>query len=137
MKKVVIASVVVILMLVGVYFVYTYYNKPKIVDGVVSKSIDDNGKPLSIATEFSKEEAVHFFAKSNRFWIKKAQIVWYKEKHAKENRFLIEEGIDVNDAGYFFSKLSVPEGLETGHYFVNIYVDGKDIIETGTEFEVK
>ena len=43
----------------------------------------------------------------------------------------------INKAGYFSAKLTVPEGLEEGHYGVTIYVDGKDIMETSTEFDVK
>lgn len=137
MKKTLISSAIVVVMLIVGYFTYNYYNGPKIVEGVVSKSIDNNGKPIGITTEFSPEDTVYFSAKGNRFWIKKAQVVWYKGKIATANRFLVEEDIVISNAGYFSTKLSVPEGLEVGHYSVNIYVAGKDIEETRTEFDVK
>jgi len=137
LKKILISTIAVILILVTGYHAYNYYNGPKIVDGVVSKDIDDNGKPVGITVEFSPQDTVYFSAKGNRFWIKKAQVIWYKDKLTKTNRIVVQEGIDISDGGYFSSKLSVPEGLEEGHYFVNIYVDGRDIIETSTEFEVK
>jgi len=114
-----------------------YYNGPKIVDGVVSKHIDNNGKPVGITTEFSPEDTVYFSAKGNRFWIKKAQVVWYKDKFKAENRLMVEEEIRISDAGYFTTKLSVPEGLEEGRYFVGIYVAGRNIMETRTTFDVK
>jgi len=137
LKKILISTIAVILILVSVYFAYTYYNGPKIIEGVVSKNIDDNGKPSSITTEFSPEDTVCFSAKGNRFWIKKAQVVWYKGKFATANRFLVEDDIVISNAGYFTTKLSVPEGLEEGHYHVSIYVANKNIIETHTEFDVK
>lgn len=136
MKKILISTIAVILILVIGYFAYMYYNGPKIIDGVVAENIEGNGKPVSITTEFSPEDTVYFSAKGNRFWIKKAQVVWYKGKMTTANRFLVEEDIDIGDGGYFSTKLSVPEGLEEGHYSVSIYVAGKDITETHTEFDV-
>ena len=137
LKKNVISTIIVILLLISVYFAYTYYNGPKIIEAVVSKSIDDNGRPISITTKFSPEDIVCFAAKGNRFWVKEAQVVWYKGKVETANRFLVEEDIVINDAGYFSTKLSVPEGLEEGHYSVSVYVNGRDVIETHTEFDVK
>ena len=125
------------LILISFYFGYMYYNGPKIIEGVVSKNIDDNGKAVDIATEFSPEDTVYFSAKGNRFWIKKAQVVWYKDKFRTENRFLVEDDIVISEGGYFSTKLSAPEGLEEGYYTVSIYVAGRDIIETRTEFYVK
>lgn len=137
MKKTLILTIAVMLILISFYFGYMYYNGPKIIEGVVSKNIDDNGKAVDIATEFSPEDTVYFSAKGNRFWIKKAQVVWYKDKFRTENRFLVEDDIVISEGGYFSTKLSVPEGLEEGYYTVSIYVAGKDIIETRTEFYVK
>ena len=137
LKKTLISIIAVIIILVGVYYTYTYYNGPKITDAVVSKSMDDTGKPIESATEFSPEDTVYFSAKGNRFWIKKAQVVWYKGEIATANRLLVEEGIKINNTGYFCAELLVPEGLEEGHYAVSIYVDGADIIESKTEFDIK
>ena len=125
----------VMLLLVGIYYGYSYYNGPKIADGVISKSIN-GGKPAENSAEFSPEEPVYFSAKANRFWVKKAQVVWYKDSIATSNR-LVEEEVDKNEAGYFTAELSVPEGLEEGHYVVTIYEAGNDIRETHAEFEVK
>lgn len=137
MKKILISTIAVLLILISAYFAYMYYNGPKIVEGVVSQNIDDNGKPVGITTEFSPEDTVYFSAEGNRFWIKKAQVVWYKGKVRTENRLLVEDDIVINKEGYFSTKLFVPEGLEEGHYSVSIYVAGKDIIETHTSFDVK
>ena len=43
----------------------------------------------------------------------------------------------IESAGYFTAKLSLPEGLEEGHYGVSIYAAGKGIIETTWEFDIK
>ena len=137
MNKLLIAMLSVALLLFAGYHGYNYYNGPKIVDGVVSKDIDAKGKPASITTKFSQEDTVHFSAKGNRFWIENAKVVWYKGKVATENRFLVEENVEINDAAYFTVKLSVPEGLEEGDYSAAIYVAGNDIIENHTEFTVK
>ncbi|SES26667.1 hypothetical protein SAMN04487944_1309 [Gracilibacillus ureilyticus] len=136
-KKIITPILVVLILIVGAYFGYEYITDPKIVEGVVSKNIDDKGKPVDITTEFAPEDEVYFSAKRNRFWIKKAEIVWYKGTISTENRLLVEEEIEVNEAGYFSAKLSAPKGLEEGHYGVTIYVDDTDIIETKTEFDVK
>lgn len=137
MKKILISTIAAILILVSAYFAYMYYNGPKIIDGVVSKNIDDNGKPVSITTRFTPEDTVYFSAKGNRFWIRKAQVVWYKGKMVTSNRFLVQEDIVIGNGGYFSTQLSVPEGLEEGQYSVSIYVAGKDITETHTQFDVK
>lgn len=136
MKKILISVTAVILTLLGAYFAYTYYNGPKIIDGLVSEDMDDKGRPVGISTEFSTEDNIYFTAKANRFWIKKAQVVWYIGKVASANRLYVEENIRINNGGYFSTKLSIPKGLEEGHYSVAIYVDGNDIIETSTEFYV-
>lgn len=127
----------VIVLLLGVYFVYEYVTEPKMVAGVVSKNIDDKGNPVDKTTTFSPEDTVYFSAKQNRFWIKKAQVVWYKDEIATANRIYVEEKVKVNKAGYFSANLSVPEGLEEGHYGVTIFVDGADIMETKAKFDVK
>lgn len=137
LKKILIKVVGIIVILVGVYFVYEYVTEPKIVDGVVSKNIDDKGNPVEVTAEFSPEDTVYFSAKRNRFWIKNAEVVWYKDEIATANRIYVEEKVKVNKAGYFSAKLSVPEGLEEGHYGVTIYVDGKEIMEIKDEFDVK
>ncbi|AWE09288.1 hypothetical protein DCE79_11560 [Lysinibacillus sp. 2017] len=137
MKKILIKVVGIIVILVGVYFVYEYVTEPKIVDGVVSKNVDDKGNPVEVTAEFSPEDEIYFSAKRNRFWIKNAEVVWYKDEIATANRIYVEEKVKVNKAGYFSAKLSVPEGLEEGHYGVTIYVDGKEIMETKDEFDVK
>ncbi|MBD7985478.1 hypothetical protein H9649_12830 [Sporosarcina sp. Sa2YVA2] len=137
MKKTVSTVLVVILLLVGTYFGYEYVTEPKIVDGVMSKKLDDKGKPLEVTTTFAPEDSVYFSAKRNRFWINKAKVVWYKGEIAPENRFLVEEKVSVNKGKYFLAKLTVPEGLEEGHYGVTIYVKGSKIIETKAEFNVK
>ena len=136
MKKAIYPIIAAVLIIICAYKGYMYYNGPKIVDGVVSKEIDDKGKPVEITTEFSPEDTIYFSAKVNRFWIKKAKVVWYKGEVATENRFLVEEDIVVGKNGYFTTKLWVPEGLEEGQYNVSIYVAGKDITETHTEFSV-
>ena len=137
MKKTLISTIAVMLICISFYFGYMYYNGPKIIEGVVSKNINNIGKAVDIATDFSPEDTVYFSAKGNRFWIKKAQVVWYKDKFRTENRFLVEDDIVISEGQYFSTKLSVPEGLEEGNYTVCIYVDGKEIIETGAEFYVK
>ena len=136
-KKMVALVLGVAILLAGVFFGYEYVTEPKIVEGVMSKKIDDKGSPVDVTTTFSPEDTVYFSAKRNRFWIKKAQVVWYKGEIKKRNRFLVEEAVAISKAGYFSAKLSVPEGLEEGHYGVTIYVDGSKIIETSAEFDVK
>ena len=137
MKKMVTLILGIAILLVGAFFGYEYATEPKIVDGVVSKTIDGKGKPVDVTTTFSPEDTVYFSAKQNRFWIKKAQVVWYKGEIDKKNRIYVEEEVKINKAGYFTAVLSVPEGLEEGHYGVTIYVDGKDIMETKATFDVK
>ena len=137
MKKLLIPVIIVILVAVGAYRTFNYFNGPKIIDGVVSKSIDNNGKPLDSTTEFSPEDTVYFSAKGKKFLVKKAQVVWYKGKVATENRILIEDDINISSDGYFSAKLSLPEGLEEGLYSVSIYKSGHEIIQTHSEFYVK
>ena len=137
MKKMVTLILGIAILLVGTFFAYEYATEPKMVDGVVSKNIDEKGKPVDVMTSFSPEDTVYFSAKQNRFWIKNAEVVWYKDKIATANRIYVEEKVKVNKAGYFSAKLSVPEGLEEGHYGVTIYVDGSDIMETKAKFDVK
>ena len=137
LKKVVIPILTVIVLFVGAFFGYEYITEPKIVESVMSKSIDDKGKPVKVTTTFSPGDTVYFSAKRNRFWINKAQVVWYKGEISRKNRFWVEEKVGVNKAGYFSAELSVPEGLEEGHYGVTIYVDDSKIIETRAEFDVE
>lgn len=137
LKRINVFGLGIALLLIGVFFAYEYVTEPKMVDGVISKSIDDEGKPKAITTEFKPEETVYFSAKRNRFWINKAEIVWYKGDILTENRILVQEEVEVNKAGYFTGALSFPEGLEEGHYGVTIYVDGAKVMETKAEFTVK
>lgn len=136
MKKILISVLVVIILLIGVYRTFNYFNGPKIIKGVVAKSIDDNGKPIEFVNEFSLDDTVYFSAKGKKFLAKKAQVVWYKGKVATENRFLVEDDIDISEEGYFSAKLSL-EGLEEGLYSVSIYKTGHDILQTHVEFYVK
>ncbi|MDQ0230290.1 hypothetical protein [Metabacillus malikii] len=136
-KKIIVPIIVAISLFAGFYFGYEYVTEPKIVDGVVSKNIDDEGNPTEITKTFSPEDSVHFSAKQNRFWIKKAQIVWYKGEIKTENRLFVEKEVSVNEAGYFSTKLADLEGLEEGRYGVTIYVDGKEVMETKAVFDVK
>jgi len=137
LKKALITILAVFLLGVGVFFGYEYITEPKIVDGVLSETVDDKGKPLEVTTTFAPEDTIYFSAKRNRFWIKEAQVIWYKGEISKENRILVEEEVIVNKAKYFSAKLKVPEGLEEGHYSVTTYVKDSDIIETKAEFEVE
>jgi hypothetical protein len=137
MKKVVITILVVILLSVGIFGAYEYVTEPKIVDGVMSKNIDAKGKPGETTTVFSPDDTIYFSAEANRFWINKAEVVWYKGEIETANRLFVEKEVDVNKEGYFTAKLSKPEGLEEGHYSVTIYVDGKKIRETDAEFTIK
>lgn len=137
LKKVVTLMLGIALLLVGAFFTYEYVSEPKIVDGVMSKNIDAKGNPVDVTTTFSPEDTVYFSAKQNRFWIKKAQVVWYKGEIATKNRIYVEEDVKINKAGYFTAELSVPEGLKEGRYGVTIYVDGAKIIETKAKFDVE
>lgn len=126
----------ILLCCVGFFYGYSYYNGPKIQDGVIAQAIDAEGKPVEFATEFSPEDAVYFAAKVNRFWVDQAKVVWYKDEIAIENRVLVEEDIKKNDAGYFTAMLKAPEALEEGMYVVTIYEEGNNIRETTAEFSV-
>ena len=137
MKKLLIAVLVSVALFYGCFYGYSYYNGAKIKDGIISKSIDSKGRPTEFANEFSPEETVYFSAKVNRFWVKKAQVVWYQGDIAIANRYLVEEDVRVNKAGYFVAKLSAPEGLKEGHYSVTIYEKGNDIRETYADFYIK
>lgn len=137
LKKVWATILAAVILSVGIFFGYEYVTEPKIVNGVVSKDIDGEGNPVGVTTVLSPEDAVYFFGKKNRFWIEEAEVVWYKGEIKTENRIFVEEEVASNKAGYFSSELSVPEGLEEGHYGVTIYVDGKKIIETKAEFDIK
>jgi hypothetical protein len=136
MDKILITILVVVALLFGGFYGYSYYNGAKIKDGVMSKSIDDKGRPNDMTTEFSPDDTIYFSAKGNRFWVNKAQVVWYKGEIALENRFLVEEEVVINKAGYYIAKLTTPEGLEEGQYSVTIYAAGNDIRETYAEFNI-
>lgn len=136
MKKALISMLIVVVLLVGAYRTFNYFNGPKMKEGTLSQSVDENGKPMGKATEFSSDDTVYFSAKGKRFLAKKAQVVWYKGKVATENRFLVEDDIYISEEGYFSAKLSL-EGLEEGLYSVSIYKDGHDIIQLQEEFYIK
>ena len=137
MKKAIPIVLGIFLLGLGIFLVYEYATEPKIVEGVMSKAIDEKGRPSELTNTFTPGETVYFSAKKNRFWINEAKVVWYKGEIKKENRLLVEKEVPVNDAKYFTAMLSVPEGLEEGHYGVTIYVKGKKIMETHAEFDVK
>ena len=136
-KKVVALASGVVILYGAVFFSYEYATEPKIVDGVLSKGIDAKGNPVNMTNEFTREDTIYFSAKQNRFWIKKAKIVWYKGEIKTKNRIYEEEEVKVNKAGYFSAKLSVPNGLEEGLYGVTIFVDGSQIMEIKAEFNIK
>ena len=135
LKKIVTLILGIAILLVGAFFTYEYATERKIENGVVSKDISGKEMPVG-KTMFAPEDTVYFSAKGNKFWIKKAQIVWYKGEIERKNRLSVEE-VKINKDGYFISKLSIPEGLEEGHYGVTIYVDGSDVMQTSAEFDVK
>lgn len=137
MKKLLIPVIVTIVIIVGGGKAYKYFNGPKIIDGTISKSVDDMGKPTNITTTFSPKDTVYFSAKGKRFLVKKATVVWYKGKVATVNRFKVQEDIDMSSDRYFSANLSVPEGLQEGHYSVSIYADDSEIIQARGEFDVK
>ena len=58
MKKMVTLILGIAILLVGAFFGYEYATEPKIVDGVVSKTIDGKGKPVDVMTSFSPEDTV-------------------------------------------------------------------------------
>ena len=137
MKKLLIPILAVILIISGGGAAYKYFAGPKIIESTLTKSIDENGKPTAPATTFTSKDTVYFSAKGKKLAIKKATVVWYKGEVSTKNRFKVEENIEINDAGYFSSKLTVPEGLEQGNYGVTIYNGGNSIIEALWNFEVK
>lgn len=137
MKKLLI-PVLVITFIIGIGgFAYKYFNGPKISKGTVSKSIDKDGKPADTTDVFSPQDTIYFSAKGKRLLVKKARVVWYKGKIAAANRFKVENDIARSSAGYFSAKLSVPEGLEEGLYYVGIYAEDSNIIQTMAKFDVK
>ena len=138
MKKLLIPVIVIILIIGGGGASYNYFFRgPKITDSVLTKSIDENAKPTAPTTTFTSKDTVYFSAKGKKMAIKKATVVWYKGKISTENRFKVEENIEINNEGYFSAKLSLPEGLEAGHYGVNTYSAGSKIIQSTIEFDVK
>ncbi len=135
MKKSVITVVSVLLLMGAFYFGHQYVNGPKIVEGVVTGEISEEGKPVESIAVFESDDSVYFTAKGNRFWVKEAHVVWYKGEIRTGNRYL-EEVVKIED-GNFTAELSVPEGLEEGIYGVGIYAKGNDVMETKAMFEVK
>lgn len=138
MKKSLIPIIVIILIIVGGVAYYNYFFRgPKITDSVLTKSIDENAKPIEPTTTFTSKDTVYFSAKGKKLAIKKATVVLYKGEALTENRVKVEEGIEINSEGYFSAKLSIPEELEEGHYSVTTYSGGSDIIQSISEFDVK
>lgn len=138
MKKLLIPIIVIILIIGGGGASYNYFFRgPKITDSVLTKSIDENAKPTAPTTTFTSKDTVYFSAKGKKLAIKKVTVVWYKGEVSSKNRFKVEENIEINDEGYFSAKLSLPEGLEEGHYGVTTYSAGNEIIQTISEFDVK
>lgn len=137
MKKLVVGITATILLIAGGTFIYKNVSGPKISKGIISKSIDNNGKPVDITNTFSiNDNIVYFSAKPKNIFTKKAKIVWYKGEISNKNRIKVDENISLKD-GYFTSDFSVSEGLTEGKYSISIYADDSDIIETTQEFEVK
>lgn len=137
MKKILTTILVVSVLGVGAFFGYEYVTEPKIVDGVMSKKIDGKGRPIEIAKTFEPDDTIYFSGKQNRFWIRKAKVIWYKGEIIKENRLYVKEEVIVNKGKYFTAKLTIPEDIEEGHYGVTMYVKGSKIMETKAEFDVK
>lgn len=137
MKKLLIPLVIIIFIIGAGGSAYKYFFGPKISKGTVSISIDKNGKPVEKTVVFSPEDTVYFSAKGKKLLVKKARVVWYKGEITSANRYKVESDIAISSAGYFSAKLSVPEGLEEGKYYVVIYMGGKNIIETTAHFDVK
>ncbi|AWE09287.1 hypothetical protein DCE79_11555 [Lysinibacillus sp. 2017] len=134
-KRVVLLLVGIVILSVGTTNLYGYVTERKILNGVVSKDLSDKGMPVGM-TMFTPEDTVYFTAKGNQFWIKKAEIVWYKGEIDRKNRIHVEKNVALNKEGYFTAKLPAPEGLEEGHYGVTIYVEGSDFMQTRAEFDV-
>lgn len=137
MKKILTTILVVSVLGVGAFFGYEYVTEPKIVDGVMSKKIDGKGRPIEIAKTFEPDDTIYFSGKQNRFWIRKAKVIWYKGEIIKENRLYVKEEVIVNKGKYFTAKLTIPKDIEEGHYGVTMYVKGSKIMETKAEFDVK
>jgi len=137
LKKLIIPIILIILIIVGGGAAYKYLFGPKIIESVLTKSIDENGKPTAPTTTFTSKDTVYFSAKGKKLIINKATVVWYKGEISTKNRFKVEENIEKNGEGYFSAKLSLPEGLEEGLYGVSIYSAGSEIMQTSYEFEVK
>lgn len=137
MKKIFIHVIIVILLVVSGDAAYKYFFGPKIMDIAVTKSIDNKGKSTAPTTTFKSEDKIYLSAKGKKFAIKKATVVWYKGEIDTKNRFIVQENIEKNKAGYFIAELSVPEGLEEGSYGVTIFNADNDIIEKKIIFEIK
>ena len=135
-KKVVLLLLGIAILSMGTSNLYGYVTERKIVNGVVSRNLSDKGMPVGM-TMFAPEDTVYFTAKANKFWVKKAEIVWYKGEIDRKNRIHVEKNVALNKEGYFTAKLSVPKGLEEGQYGVTIYVDGSDFMQTRAVFDVK
>ena len=59
MNKLVIAVIAIVaVLLIGTYNGYNYYNGPKIVDGVISGSVDGKGNPIDFTNKFSHGDTV-------------------------------------------------------------------------------
>lgn len=138
MKKILTPIIIAILIIGGSGAAYNYFLRgPKITEVVLTKSVDDNGKPTAPTNSFTSKDTVYLSAKGKKLAIKEVTVVWYKGKIATENRFKVEKNIEINSSGYFSAKLSVPEGLEEGQYGVTTYSAGSEIIQTTNEFDVK
>ena len=138
MKKLLTPILVIILIIASCGFSYNYFLRgPKITESVLTKSIDENGKPTAPTTTFTSKDTVYFSGKGKKLAIKKVTVVWYKGEVSTKNRFKVEENIEINSAGYFSARLSLPEGLEAGHYGVTTYSAGSEIIQTISEFDIK
>lgn len=112
----------VILVIVGGVFWYEYkteaLGKP-----FICSSVDNNGKFSGVATTFSANSTqVNLVSKSNKSYIKEAEITWYNYKDS--NKALKTEVVQVKD-GYFISTLSREEGLKSGSYIAYIMINNK------------
>ena len=138
MKKLLTPIIIAVLIIAGSGVAYNYFLRgPKVTEVVLTKSIDENGKPTAPTTTFTSKDTVYLSAKGKKLAIKEVTVVWYKGEISTKNRFKVEENIEINSTGYFSARLSLPEGLEAGHYGVTTYSAGSEIIQTTNEFDVK
>ena len=95
-KKVVLLLLGIAILSMGTSNLSGYVTERKIVNGVVSSDISDKGMPVGM-TMFAPEDTVYFTAKANKFWVKKADIQWQKDK---ERNTVIKAIVYTTNAGH-------------------------------------